>query len=75
MVPPKFYLPPDADEVAKRFQKYTGKQQQSSKYEKKLASVERKRARLDPSKQLSATELQEQRDQEQQQRTHRVFPR
>ena len=66
MVPPKFYLPPDADEVAKRFQKYTGKQQQSSKYEKKLASVERKRARLDPSKQLSATELQELRDQEQQ---------
>lgn len=66
MVPPKFYLPPDADEVAKRFQKYTGKQQQSSKYEKKLASVERKRARLDPSKQLNATELQEQRDQEQQ---------
>ena len=66
MVPPKFYLPPDADEVAKRFQKYTGKQQQSSKYEKKLASVERKRARLDPSKQLNATELQGQRDQEQQ---------
>ena len=63
MVPPKFYLPPDPDEVAQKFLKYTGKQQQSSRHDRKLASVERKRARLDPSKQLNAAEIQQQRDQ------------
>jgi hypothetical protein len=48
IVPPKFYFPPDADEMARKFLKYTGKVQKAPKHERKLAKVERKRAALDP---------------------------
>ena len=48
MVPPKFYFPANPEEVARKFQKYTGKQPQHDKATRKLAAIERKRARLDP---------------------------
>ena len=48
IVPPKFYFPPDPDEMARKFQKYTGKVQKAPKHERKMAKVERKRAALDP---------------------------
>ncbi|KAL1521580.1 hypothetical protein AB1Y20_021239 [Prymnesium parvum] len=48
MVPPKFYFPADPEEVARKFQKYTGKQPQVPKHERKMQANERKRARLDP---------------------------
>ena len=48
IVPPKFYFPPDPEEMARKFQKYTGKVQKAPKHERKLAKVERKRAALDP---------------------------
>lgn len=48
IIPPNFYFPPDPDEVAKKFQKYTGKAPNAPKHERKLNAIERKKARLDP---------------------------
>ena len=62
MVPAKYYLPPDPEEMARKFQKYTGKVPQAPKHERKLAAKERKRARLDPGQQLSASEIEQQRN-------------
>ena len=39
MVPPQFYFPPDPDEVAKKYHKYTGKVPKAPKHERKLAAV------------------------------------
>ena len=47
-VPPKFYFPPDPEEIARKFQKYTGKVQKAPKHERKMAKMERKRASLYP---------------------------
>ena len=48
MVPAKFYFPPDPDEQARKYQKFTGKVPKAPKHERKMAAAERKRARLDP---------------------------
>lgn len=56
-MPAKYYLPPDPDEMAKRFQKHVGKPASvAAKHQHKLEAVERRRAKLDPSKHVSATE-------------------
>ena len=39
IVPPKFYFPPDPEEMARKFQKYTGKVQKAPKHERKLARL------------------------------------
>jgi len=48
MIPPKFYFPADPEEMARKFQKFVGKQPQMPKHDRKLQANERKRARLDP---------------------------
>ena len=51
IVPPKFYFPPDPDEMAKKFQKHVNKpatQTAADKLQRKMESSERKRAKLDP---------------------------
>lgn len=59
IVPAKFYLPPDPDEMAKRFQKHVGKPAAGLKHQRKLEANERKKERLDPGKQLSAVQQQQ----------------
>lgn len=48
LIPPKFYFPVDPEETARKYQKYTGKQPQVPKHQRKLEANERKTARLDP---------------------------
>jgi hypothetical protein len=58
MVPAKFYLPTNPEELSKRFQKHVGKPAAAvSKHQHKLEATERRRAKLDPSNHVGAVEL------------------
>jgi len=57
MVPAKFYLPVNPDEMARKFQKHTGKPATAAvKHQHKLEATARRRTKLDPTKQLGAVE-------------------
>lgn len=58
MVPAKFYVPTNPEELSKRFQKHVGKPAGAvSKHQHKLEATERRRAKLDPSNHVGAVEL------------------
>ena len=48
MIPPHFYFPPNPDEITKKYEKYKNKVPKAPKHERKLAAIERKKARLNP---------------------------
>lgn len=60
MIPPKYYFAPDPEEMGKRFQKHVGNKPQTPKHQRKLEANERRKERLDPAKQITVPEQQQQ---------------
>mmetsp|Transcript_71537 Transcript_71537/g.118937 ORF Transcript_71537/g.118937 Transcript_71537/m.118937 type:complete len:380 (+) Transcript_71537:70-1209(+) len=60
MIPPRFYFAPDPAEMAKKFHKHVGKAPQMPKHQRKLDANERRKERLDPAKNLTVPEQQQQ---------------
>ena len=58
MVPPKYYLPPNPEEMAKKFQKHVrkGPAAAAAKAQHKAEATERRRIKLDPTQQRSVAE-------------------